>query len=259
MNNLQVFQNNEFGEIRTVLVEDKPYFVGVDIARSLGYSNPSKAIIQHCKGVTKMGIPSKGGVQETNIIPEGDIYRLITKSELPTAEKFETWVFDEVLPTIRKHGAYMTPEVIEKTLTDPDFIIGLATQLKEEQQKRLQAEKQITLQRREIEHKTEVIKGVTDDIDIYTKRNVLNKVVKFQGANFSERWNELYNRYREVCSVDLKARCEGHNLKQKKKKDQLSVIKYAEKFGHIDNLYKVALKLYKTDINEILQHLQEIA
>lgn len=153
----------------------------------------------------------------------------------------------------------MTPEVIEKTLTDPDFIIGLATQLKEEQQKRLQAEKQIASQQRENEHKTEVIKGVTDDIDIYTKRNVLNKVVKFQGANFSERWNELYNRYREVYSVDLKARCEGHNLKQKKKKDQLSVIKYAEKFGHIDNLYKVALKLYETDINEILQHLQGIA
>jgi len=120
-------------------------------------------------------------------------------------------------------------------------------------------QKQLEDKQREIEHKTEVIKGVTDDIDIYTKRNVLNKVVRYKGANFAERWNELYDRFREVYSVDLKARCEGYNLKQNKKKDQLSTIKYAEKFGHIDNLYKIALKLYETDINEILKHLQKIA
>lgn len=120
-------------------------------------------------------------------------------------------------------------------------------------------QKQIEAKEREIEHKTEVIRGVTDDVDIYTKRNVLNKVVRYKNANFAERWNELYERYREVYSVDLKARCEGYNLKQQKKKNQLSVIKYTEKFGHIDNLYKIALKLYETDIKEILRHLQKIA
>lgn len=120
-------------------------------------------------------------------------------------------------------------------------------------------QKQLEDKQKEIEHKTEVIKGVTDDIDIYTKRNVLNKVVKYKGADFAERWNELYQRFKEVYSVDLKARCEGHNLKQAKKKDKLSVIKYAEKFGYLDNLYKIALKLYETDINEILKHLKEIA
>lgn len=135
---------------------------------------------------------------------------------------------------------------------DSKFLYQLAGQLEEK-------ERMIAEQRREIEHKTEVIKGVTDDIDIYTKRNVLNKVVRYKGANFAERWNELYDRFREVYSVDLKARCEGYNLKQNKKKDQLSTIKYAEKFGHIDNLYKIALKLYETDINEILKHLQKIA
>jgi len=120
-------------------------------------------------------------------------------------------------------------------------------------------QKQLADKQRELEHKTEVIKGVTDDIDIYTKRNVLNKVVRFKGANFKERWNELYDRFREVHSVDLKARCEGYNLKQKKKKDHLSIIKYAEKFGYIDDLYRIALKLYETDISEILRHLQKIA
>ena len=135
---------------------------------------------------------------------------------------------------------------------DSKFLYQLAGQLEEK-------EKLIAEQKREIEHKTEVIKGATDDIDIYTKRNVLNKVVRYKGANFAERWNELYDRFREVYSIDLKARCEGYNLKQKKKKDQLSTIKYAEKFGYIDDLYKIALKLYETDINEILKHLQKIA
>ncbi|OZV12279.1 hypothetical protein CIW83_09270 [Tissierella sp. P1] len=138
MNDLQIFKNEEFGEIRTVLIEGKPYFVGIDIARALGYSNPSKAIIQHCKGVTKMGIPSKGGIQETNVIPEGDIYRLITKSELPSAEKFETWVFDEVLPSIRKHGAYLTDGVMDQILSDPDFGIKLLMELKTEREEKQQ-------------------------------------------------------------------------------------------------------------------------
>ncbi len=135
---------------------------------------------------------------------------------------------------------------------DSKFLYQLAEQLEEK-------EKLIAEQQKQIEHKTEVIKGVTDDIDIYTKRNVLNKVVRYKGANFAERWNELYDRFREVYSIDLKARCEGYNLKQTKAKDKLSTIKYAEKFGHIDNLYKIALKVYETDINEILKHLQKIA
>lgn len=107
MQELKIFNNNEFGKIRTVEIEGKIYFVGIDIAKALGYSNPSKAVIQHCKGVTKLGIPSKGGKQETNCIPEGDLYRLVTHSELPSAERFESWVFDEVLPTIRKTGGYI--------------------------------------------------------------------------------------------------------------------------------------------------------
>ena len=110
MQELQIFKNDEFGQVRTVEVEGKIYFVGIDIAKALGYSNPSKAVIQHCKGVTKLGIPSKGGKQETNCIPEGDLYRLVTHSELPSAERFENWVFDEVLPTLRKTGSYEMPK-----------------------------------------------------------------------------------------------------------------------------------------------------
>lgn len=108
MNELRIFKNDEFGQVRTIIHNGKPYFVGIDIARALGYSNPSKAVIQHCKGVTKLGIPSPGGTQETNCITEGDMYRLITHSELPSAERFESWVFDEVLPSIRQTGGYVS-------------------------------------------------------------------------------------------------------------------------------------------------------
>lgn len=132
MTDLQVFKNEEFGQVRTVLIDNKPYAVAADIAKSLGYKNTSDAIKRHCKGVVKHDIPTRGGNQKMNCIPEGDIYRLIANSELPEAEKFESWIFDEVLPTIRKHGAYLTPQKIEEVLMDPDTIIQLATQLKEE-------------------------------------------------------------------------------------------------------------------------------
>lgn len=121
MQELQIFNNEEFGQVRTVEIDGKIYFVGLDIARALGYSNPSKAVIQHCKGVTKLGIPSKGGQQETNCIPEGDLYRLITHSELPSAERFESWVFDEVLPALRKTGSYEMPKQKDKSPKRPNL------------------------------------------------------------------------------------------------------------------------------------------
>ncbi|HBG7355538.1 TPA: toxin Bro [Clostridioides difficile] len=108
-NNLQVFKNSDFGEIRTVEIDGKTYFVATDIAKSLGYSNTRDAVKKHCKWVAKCDIPhpqSKTKTLEVNVIPEGDMYRLITNSELPSAEKFESWVFDEVLPSIRKTGTY---------------------------------------------------------------------------------------------------------------------------------------------------------
>ena len=109
MNDLKIFNNEEFGEIRTVEIDGKPYFVATDVARALGYSNPRKAVNDHCKGVTKCDTPTSSGVQRMSYINEGDLYRLIMKSKLPSAEKFENWVMDEVLPTIRKTGSYNKP------------------------------------------------------------------------------------------------------------------------------------------------------
>lgn len=106
MNELQIFNSGEFGEIRTIEIDGKPYFVGTDVAKALGYNNPRDAVSRHCKGVVKHDTPTSSGVQSMSYINEGDLYRLIMKSKLPSAEKFESWVMDEVFPTIRKTGSY---------------------------------------------------------------------------------------------------------------------------------------------------------
>ena len=140
MNDLQIFRSEDFGDIRTAEENGKILFCGNDVAKALGYALPRKAIIDHCKGVLKRNTPTNGGMQEMAFINEGDVYRLITHSKLPAAEKFERWVFDEVLPTIRRHGAYMTDKALEEALTSPDFLIKLATQLKDERDKRVAVE-----------------------------------------------------------------------------------------------------------------------
>ena len=123
------FDNNQ---VRTLLINDKPYFVGCDVAKALGYANERKAISTHCKGVTKRDILTEGGKQEMLVIPEGDVFRLIIKSRLEKAQKFESWVMDEVLPTLRKTGSYSlnnkdtytyyTSDLISKDLTNLDIV-----------------------------------------------------------------------------------------------------------------------------------------
>ena len=140
MDGLQIFKDNRFGEIRWVKVNNKDYAIGKDVAKCLGYINPRDAIIRHCKGIVKHDSFKEGG-QCVALIPEGDVYRLITKSELPGAEKFEAWIFDEVLPCIRKTGMYATDELLD----NPDLLIAAATKLKEERKARLEAEDKVKL------------------------------------------------------------------------------------------------------------------
>lgn len=131
MNELQIFENSEFGSVRMVDVDGKIYFVANDVAKALGYSVPKDAVTRHCKGALKQRYLTDGGEQEMKVIPEGDIYRLVIKSQLPEAERFERWIFDEVLPSIRKHGMYAEDELLE----NPDLLISVAQKLKEEREK----------------------------------------------------------------------------------------------------------------------------
>ena len=117
MNELQIFTNSEFGEIRTITEDGKTLFCGKDVAAALGYAKPQNAVTAHCRCALKRGIPHPQAPDKTIemlFIPEGDIYRLAAKSELPGADAFERWIFDEVLPSIHRDGAYLTPDMAEQ-------------------------------------------------------------------------------------------------------------------------------------------------
>ena len=154
-NNIKVFENSEFGKVRTVVLNNEPWFIGKDVAEILGYSNTNKAIQVHVDDEDKFIRSSRGtemgklftslkemqeklGRQDNWFISESGVYSLIFGSKLPTAKKFKRWVTSEVLPSIRKHGAYMTEDTIKKVITEPDFIIKLATELKKEQEQNKQ-------------------------------------------------------------------------------------------------------------------------
>lgn len=135
MNQMEIFKNPEFGSIRVVEENGRYLFCGTDVAAALGYSNPRDALRRHCKGVVKRDTLTDGGPQQLSFIPEGDVYRLIVHSRLPSAERFERWVFDEVLPTIRRHGAYITPEMLWKAATTPEALMKLCSDLLAEREK----------------------------------------------------------------------------------------------------------------------------
>ncbi len=143
MNNMKIFEKEEFGQVRVIRKNNEPWFVGKDIAEILGYSNTSKAVLMHVDEDEKAEFPIWDGRQnrKTYLINESGMYSLILSSKLPSAKRFKRWITHEVIPSIRKHGTYMTDEKIEEVLTDPDTIIKIATQLKEEKEKRLQAER----------------------------------------------------------------------------------------------------------------------
>lgn len=145
MQELQIFKNNEFGEVRTKVINNEPYFSLNDVCRILEINNPSQAKTRLNKDgvISNEVIDSMGRTQQANFINESNLYKLIFQSRKSEAERFADWVTSEVLPSIRKHGAYMSSEVIEKTLSDPDYLIRLATNLKEEKAKRALAEAQI--------------------------------------------------------------------------------------------------------------------
>lgn len=137
MKKLEIFQNKNFGRIRTLDINNEPWFVGKDVAEILGYSNVRDALRKHVdeedKGVAVCDTP--GGMQNMSIINESGLYSLVLSSKMLLAKEFKRWITHEVIPAIRQHGAYMTPEVIQKSLQDPDFMIQILQNLKQEQER----------------------------------------------------------------------------------------------------------------------------
>ncbi|PGQ63351.1 phage antirepressor KilAC domain-containing protein [Bacillus thuringiensis] len=151
MKELKNFSHNMFGNLEILIKEGKEYFPATDVAKALGYSDPYKAVKQHTKEdgwvICPVVLEGKNQTVDKKFINEPNLYRLIVKSKLPQAEQFEKWVFEEVLPSIRKNGAYMTDQVLEQVVTNPDFAIGLLTKLKEEKERLAAAQQQIVQQK----------------------------------------------------------------------------------------------------------------
>lgn len=189
MNELEIFKNEEFGEIRTVVINNEPWFVGKDIAFVLGYSNSRKAIIDHVdvedKGVTKCD--TLGGSQDLTVINESGLYSLILSSKLPTAKKFKHWVTSEVLPTIRKHGAYMTDEKAFDVLHNAGGLADLLQQAAEQ------------LKQKDVQIERMKPKALFADAVASSKNSVLigelAKIIKAKGYDIGQ--NKLFTWMRE--------------------------------------------------------------
>nr|DAP95109.1 MAG TPA: repressor domain protein [Caudoviricetes sp.] len=216
MNEIQVFKNGEFGEVRTLVVNNEPMFVGRDVALALGYKDTVNALKSHVDEEDKKGwqitTPSRG-TQNATVINESGVYSLVFSSKLPDAKKFKHWVTSEVLPSIRKHGAYMTEQTLNKALTSPDFLIQLATQLKTEQEKLAEAKNEIARQHDRIgtleghlKYNMEEVKKLTPDAE-YTRKtltsttswntNVIAKEIGMSAVTLNKRLQGLGIQYKE--------------------------------------------------------------
>lgn len=182
MNDLQIFNHPDFGEVRTVTINDEPWFVGKDVAQVLGYAKTENALAAHVDGddTLKQGVTdSLGRIQNTTLINESGLYSLILSSKLPGAKEFKRWVTSEILPSIRKHGAYMTPETLQAAILNPDTMIQLCQQLKNEQEKN--RELSVTNSRLTVEN--QIMQPKADYFDELVDRNLL--------TNFRETAKEL--------------------------------------------------------------------
>ena len=216
-NKIEIFKNEEFGQVRTMLINNEPYFVGKDVAEILGYSNSSKAVSTHVDDedkIMEMIAHSQNGnvvKTQTALINESGLYSLILSSKLPTAKKFKKWVTSEVLPSIRKHGAYMTNETLEEALTSPDFLIKLATELKKEKEQRQALEK---------EQKKNAPKVLFADAVSGSNTSILigdfAKILKQNGVKIGQ--NKLFSWLRENNYL-IKRRGSSYNMPTQKSMD----------------------------------------
>lgn len=259
-NKIEIFRNEEFGEIRTFMIDNQPWFAGKDITNILGYSNASKALKDHVSEEDKLNNESLSSLGQRGgwIINESGLYSLIFSSKLESSKRFKRWVTSDVLPTIRKTGGYVNDDTLFINTYLP-FADDQTKMLFSATLQTIRNQNQIIeSQKDEIEYKQEVINGLTDDIDVYTKRNVINRICRRRSENYATRYTELYKCFKENFHIDLNARCEGYNKKQQKKKDKLTTIGYAEKFGYIDDLYSCCTKLFEAEIDEVLDQINSI-
>lgn len=258
-----VFKNlvhPEFGELRTVKIDEEPWFVGKDIAEALGYSNTSKAIITHVADedkIIKMLPNSQNGktVGKTYIINESGLYSLILSSKLPSAKEFKHWVTSEVLPSIRKNGAYirnqenMTPEQL--------VAAGLiaAQKIIEEREKEIALlNGRCGLLTQVVDEKQNIIDTISRNVSGEDKRMLMNRFLRSKYPELSQgRYGYLYTVFGEVHHMNLKYRFEKYNKEPGHKKCKSMMEYIDEVLGMIDELFDLFVKLYASSFKEFLQ------
>lgn len=265
MNELQIFQSEEFGTIRTVTIDNEPWFVGKDVAVALGYGegkSPINAIANHVdvedKGVTKMMTP--GGEQTVTIINESGLYSLVLSSKLESARRFKRWVTSEVLPAIRKTGGYVNDT---ETFVDAYFagipeemkaIIRVSLDTIKIKDGIIEAQKQTIAEKdRVIEYKEDVICGLVDDIDLATKRQRIKQIIQYHASSkveIMQKWNLLYNEFEAKYHVNLSVRFENNKDAFKPKlRNKVDLID--RQMNMIPQLYEICCKLFESDVRKL--------
>ena len=252
MQTVQLFKSADFGEIRTLIMDNEPWFVGRDVAEILGYSNSRDALAKHVdeedKGVAKCD--TLGGMQDLTIINESGLYSLILSSKLPNAKKFKHWVTSEVLPSIRKNGIYATENIINQILENPDLGIEMFTKLKEERAARAKAEQQAAL----LQNENDLL---TQEALEWADRPLINALVRAYGHgidDFPQGWRDFKKELLYRYGININARITNHlntsNSKQKPK--TLDMLDDSE----LQNAVTTAVSLCRNkgiDISEIIE------
>ena len=258
-----VFKNlvhPEFGELRTVEIDGEPWFVGKDVAAALGYTKERNALDKHVDkdDALKRGVTdSMGRTQQMTIINESGLYSLILSSKLPSAKEFKHWVTSEVLPSIRKNGAYirnqenMTPaEIVARGLIAAQKII-------EEREKEI-----VHLNNRcgrltqTIAEKQDVINAISRNVPAPTKRMMLNRVMRRRSPELAQsRWSYLYARFDEIYHKNVKIRMKNYNAEPGHRKCS-SILDFIDNvLNMLDELYDLAVKLFESDFTQLMQEM----
>lgn len=227
MNELQIFNNPDFGEVRTINNNGVILFCGSDVAKAMGYKVPKDAISAHCKGAEKHRTPTKSGIQEMTFIPESDLYRLLFSSKLPTAERFTDWVTQEVLPSIRKHGAYQA----QPPMSPAQLIAAQAQVLVDMEQKMLAIENQ----QQELSNKVETaLKAFSRPKEDHWKLDMdrlIKETCEAHGYGGARTRGKLYAELEEKCGCCINTRIT--NLRKRMKRSGMRH-KDVMAFGKLD-------------------------
>ena len=259
MNNIEIFRNEQFGEVRTTVINNEPWFVGKDVAEILGYTNPQKAIRDH--------VDEEDRTVNDSFIVNGTPIILINESgltsKMPQAKSFKRWVTSKVLPAIRKTGGYIP---ISENESDEEFLaralIVAQNTLKRKEELITKQQQQLEIKDKELEHKENVIIGLVDNIDLATKRQRINQIVKQScGKDYkkvADRWNLLYTEFGKKYHINLSLRFERNKDNYRPKlNSKLDLIE--KDLNMIPQLYEIACKLFENDYRNLMKYWECIA